>query len=108
VELAQLENRQTVLLAERQKLVSALDYKQVTLNELYSGLDRLRRENARLKVDNERQLKDKQRVEADTQKFQADISRLNTDDRLPDKAKKERIESLKSQIKTYLEVMLTQ
>jgi peptidoglycan hydrolase CwlO-like protein len=107
-DLKQIENRQTVLLSERKKLLSELDNKQVTLNELYSGLDRLRKENARLKVDNERQQKEKQRVESEIQKFQAEISRLNSDDRLPDKVKKERIESLKKQIKTYLELMLTQ
>jgi hypothetical protein len=71
-------------------------------------LDRLRIENARLKVDNERQQMEKQRAEAEIQKFQAEISRLNSDNRLPDKAKKERIESLKKQIKTYLQLMLTQ
>ena len=107
-DLKQLENRQTVLMAERQKLLSELDDKQVTLNELYAGLDRLRIENARLKVDNERQQREKQRAEAEIQKFQAEISRLNSDNRLPDKVKRERIESLKKQIKTYLQLMLTQ
>jgi len=107
-DLRQLENRQTVLLAEPQKLLSELDNKEMTLSELNTGLDRLRKENARLQVDNERQQKEKQRAEADIQKFQAEISRLNSDDRLPDKVKRERIESLKKQIKNYLELMLTQ
>jgi hypothetical protein len=61
-----------------------------------------------LKVANERQLREKQRAEAEIQKFQAEISRLNSDDRLSDKLKRERIESLKTQIKTYLQLMLTQ
>jgi len=107
-DLKQLETRQTVLLAEREKLLSELDNKQVTLNELYSGLDRLKKENARLKVDNEREQQEKQRIESEIQKFQAEISRLNSDNRLSDKVKRERIESLKKQIKTYLELMLTQ
>jgi chromosome segregation ATPase len=106
-DLKQVENRQPVLLAERKKLLSELDTKQVTLSELYSGLDRLKQENARLKVDNERQQKEKQRVESEIQKFQAEITRLNSDTRLSDNVKRERIDSLKKQIKTYLELMLT-
>jgi peptidoglycan hydrolase CwlO-like protein len=107
-DLSQLESRQTALQAEQKRLLSDIDNRQMTLNELNSGLERLKRENARLAADNERQQRDKQRVESEIQKFQTEISRLNSDNRLSDKVKRERIESLKKQIKAYLELMLTQ
>ena len=110
-DLNQLRSRQTTLLAERERLLSEIDDKHVTLNELNSGLERLRQENGRLGSDNERQQREKQRVESDIQKFQAEITRLNrlnSDDRVSDKVKTERIESLKKQIKAYLQLMLTQ
>jgi chromosome segregation ATPase len=107
-DLSQLESRRADLLAERQRFLSEIDAKQVTLDDLNSGLERLRRENARLRSDNESQQREKQRVELEIRQFQAEIDRLNRDDRVPDKVKRERIESLKKQIKNYLEIMLTQ
>jgi len=75
---------------------------------LNSGLEKLRQENGRLKAENESQQREKQRVETDIKKFQAEIAALNNDDRLSDQAKREKVESLKKQLKTYLQLMLTQ
>jgi chromosome segregation ATPase len=107
-DLSQLDSQKAALLAERKRLLSEIDGKQVTLGDLDSGLERLRRENARLKADNDRQRIEKQRVELEIRKFQGEIGRLDRDDRVPDKVKRERIESLKKEIKNYLEIMLTQ
>ena len=93
---------------ERAELLSDLDNKDVTLSQLQAGLERLKQENRRLRSDTEQQQRDKLRVDADIQKLQAEISRVDSDDRVTDKAKKEKIESLKKQIKAYLQLMLTQ
>jgi hypothetical protein len=47
-------------------------------------------------------------VEADLQKLQAEVNRVDVDDRMSDPAKKEKIESLKKQIRAYLQIMMTQ
>jgi hypothetical protein len=103
----EIENRQSVLLSERRRLLLDIDDKQVSLNDLNAGLERLRRENARLRSDSEDQQREKQRVDLEIQKFQAEISRLDRDNSLSDKVKKERIASLTKQIKNYLVIMLT-
>jgi chromosome segregation ATPase len=107
-DLDDLESRRTALLAERTRLLTEIDNKQVTLNDLSSGLERLRQENARLRSDNELQQSEKRRLEAEIQRFQTEISRLDGNDQISEKVKKERIESLKKQIKSYLEIMLRQ
>ena len=106
--LTQLESQRTALSAERATLLADLDNKDVTLSQLQAGLERLKQENRRLRSDTEQQQRRKLRVDADIQKLQAEISRVDSDDRVTDKAKKEKIESLKKQIKAYLQVMLTQ
>jgi tetratricopeptide (TPR) repeat protein len=78
------------------------------IKRLDGGLEEIRQENARITAENERQKKEKENLEAQLQKFQAELRRLSSDDRVSDKAKRERIESLKKQIKSNLEIMLTQ
>jgi chromosome segregation ATPase len=106
--LTQLENQRAALAVERAKLLSDLDNKDVTLNQLLAGLERLKQENRRLRSDTEQQQRDKHRVDADIQKLQAEINRVDVDDSVSDKMKKEKIEALKKQIKAYLQLMLTQ
>jgi chromosome segregation ATPase len=107
--LTQLEGRQSALTEERTKLLSEIDNNQVTLTDLHAGLDRIRQEIGRLRAETETQQREKQRVEARLQEFQTEISRLRDDQHRPaDTAKRERIDSLKKQIKSYLEVMLSQ
>lgn len=107
-ELTHLQDRQAALSTESKRLLAEVDAKQVTLNQLDSGLEKLRQENSRLKAETESQRREQQRVEADVKKFQADIAALKSDDRLSDQAKREKIESLKKQLKAYLQLMLTQ
>ena len=106
--LVQLENQRTALTAERAKLMADLDNKDVTLNQLQAGLERLKQENRRLRAETAQQQQDKQRVDADIQKLQAEINRVEADDRGSDQAKKEKIESLKKQIRAYLQIMMAQ
>lgn len=106
--LTRLESQRASLVAERQRLLTEIDTKQVTLSDLDAGLERIRQENSRLRSNTEQQQKEKERVEAEVQKLQAEARRLGNDDRLSEATKKERIEALKKQIKDYLNVMLTQ
>src|SRR4029453_9540045 len=106
--LTQLESRQSALTAERTKLLSEIDDNQVTLTDLHAGLDRIRQEISRLRAETEPQQREKHRVEARLQELQTEISRLRDEHRPADTAKRERIDSLKKQIKAYLEVMLSQ
>jgi hypothetical protein len=71
-------------------------------------LEELRKENARIKAENERQEKENQNLESEIQKFQAEISSINSDARISDKVKKQKIEALQKEIKKQLELVLTQ
>ena len=106
--LNELESERVALAAERTKLVSDIDTKQLTLNELDAGLQRLRHANSRLRSENVQQQREKQRVDAEIQKLQAEVSRVRDDTRSSDKAKMDKIEALKQQIKARLQILLTQ
>jgi len=107
-ELADLGSSQAALAAEKQRLMTEIDTKQMTVDQLDEGLKRLRQENDRLVSANDSQRAEKKRTEEQLAQYQKDIAAIKGDDRLSDQAKRERIESLKKQLRSYLQIMLTQ
>ena len=105
-ELKAQEDQRAALLREQKNLLSELDNKQMTLNELSAKLDNLRRENARIKADTEAQQKQKESLESQIKKYQGEVVALQKDNRLPDDEKRRRIDDLKKQISAHLKLML--
>jgi chromosome segregation ATPase len=106
--LGELEGERVALAAERTKLRSDIDTKQLTLTDLHAGLERLRQSNSRLRAETAQQRREQQRVDGTIQKLQAEISRVRSEPSVSDRAKMERVEALKQQIKDELDVLLTQ
>ena len=106
--LSQLESERLALAAERTQLISDIDTKQLTLNELDAGLERLRRANSRLRTQTEQQQREKQRVDVEIEKLQAQIIQVRNEPSASDRAKMERVEALRQQIKTRLQILLPQ
>jgi chromosome segregation ATPase len=106
--LGELERERVALAAERTKLLSDIDTKQLTLTDLDAGLERLRRANSRLTTETAQQQREKQRVDVAIQKLQAEISRVRDEPSASDRAKMERVEALKQQIKAQLQILITQ
>ena len=106
-ELKATEDQRAALLNEQKKLMSELETKPMTLDELNTKLENLRKENARIKTDTAAQQKKKESLELQIVKYKADIAALQKDNRLPDDEKKRRIEDLKKQISAHLKLMLS-
>ena len=104
----QLERERVALAAERTKLLSDIDTKQLTLTDLHAGLERLRQANSRLRTETAQQQREKQRVDGAIQNLQAEISRARNEPSASDLAKMERVEALKRRIKAELDILLTQ
>jgi len=106
-ELKATEDQRAALLNEQKKLMSELETKPMTLDELNTKLENLRKENARIKSDTAAQQKKKESLELQIGKYKADIAALQKDNRLSDDEKKRRIEDLKKQISAHLKLMLS-
>ena len=105
-ELRAQEDQRTALLKEQKSLLSELDNKQMTLDELNAKLNALRTENTRIKADTAAQQKQKESLDLQIKKYQADVAALQKDNRLPDDEKRRRIDDLKKQISAQLKLML--
>src|SRR5262249_36836100 len=105
-ELRAQEDQQAALLKEQKSLLSELDNKQLTLDELNAKLNALRTENTRIKADTAAQQKQKESLDLQIKKYQADVAALQKDNRLPDDEKRRRIDDLKKQISAQLKLML--
>lgn len=106
-ELKATEDQRAALLNEQKKLMSELETKPMTLDELNAKLENLRKQNARIKTDTAAQQKKKESLELQIGKYKADIAALQKDNRLSDDEKKRRIEDLKKQISAHLKLMLS-
>jgi len=106
-ELKATEGQRTALLQEQKKLMSELETKPMTLDELNAKLEDLRKENARIKTDTAAQQKKKEDLELQIRKYKADIAALQKNNRLSDDEKIRRIEDLKKQISEHLKLMLS-
>jgi len=106
-ELKATEDQRTALLQEQKKLMSELETKPMTLDELNAKLEDLRKENARIKTDTAAQQKKKEDLELQIRKYKADIAALQKNNRLSDDEKIRRIEDLKKQISEHLKLMLS-
>jgi len=106
-ELKATEDQRAALLNEQKKLMSELETKPMTLDELNTKLENLRKENARIKTDTAAQQKKKESLELQIGKYKADIAALQKDNRLSDDEKRRRIEDLKKQISAHLKLMLS-
>jgi len=106
-ELKATEDQRAALLNEQKKLMSELETKPMTLDELNTKLENLRKENARIKTDTAAQQKKKENLELQIGKYNADIAALQKDNRLSDDEKRRRIEDLKKQISAHLKLMLS-
>src|SRR5262245_53314710 len=73
-ELRAQEDQRTALLKERKSLLSELDNKQMTLDELNAKLNALRTENAQIKADTAAQQKQKESLDLQIKKYQADVA----------------------------------
>jgi septal ring factor EnvC (AmiA/AmiB activator) len=98
------ENRQ--LAEEKTRVIAELNAKKLTLSEMSSRLELLRRQNASIAATNEAKRREKEQVEARLRQYQGEISSLNSDTSLSDSAKRDRIEKLRSEIRMYLEMGL--
>lgn len=98
------QNRQ--LAEEKNRLIAELNTKKLTLSEMSSRLGVLRHQNANVAATNEAKRREKERVEARLRQYQGEISSLKSDTSLSDSAKRDRIEKLRSEIRTYLEMGL--
>jgi chromosome segregation ATPase len=105
-ELKATEDQRAALLNEQKKLMSELETKPMTLDELNAKLNALRTENARIKADTAAQQKQKESLDLQIKKYQADVAALQKDNRLPDDEKRRRIDDLKKQISAQLKLML--
>jgi chromosome segregation ATPase len=105
-ELKATEDQRAALLNEQKKLMSELETKPMTLDELNAKLNALRTENARIKADTAAQQKQKESLDLQIKKYQADVAALQKDNRLPDDEKRRRIDDLKKQISAQLKPML--
>jgi chromosome segregation ATPase len=105
-ELRAQEDQRSALLKEQKSLLSELDNKQMTLDELNAKLNALRTENAQIKADTAAQQKQKESLDLQIKKYQADVAALQKDNRLPDDEKRRRIDDLKKQISAQLKLML--
>lgn len=104
--LSGLEVQNRVLMEEKNRLLRELETEQVSLSDLDSRLAALRKKNARMAAHTERERQDRAHADAALRKYQHQVSTLTTDDQLSADAKHKRIDALKKEIKTYLELGL--
>lgn len=104
--LSGLEEQNRALVDEKNRLLRELETQQVSLSDLDSRLAALRKENARMAAHTERDRQDRAHAEAALQKYQNQVSTLSTDGQLSAEVRRKRIDALKKEIKTYLELGL--
>lgn len=104
--LSGLETQNRTLMAEKDHLLRELETEQTNLRELDSRLAALRKENARIATRTERERQDRANADATLRRYQNKVSTLTTDNQLSADAKRKRIDALKKEIKTYLELGL--
>lgn len=106
LELQQTRDQQRVLTEEKQRLISELDSKKLTLDQLHAELDQLERQNARIKASTNLQAKEKQALEAQIRQYRNEIDALQSNQEMSLADKEKRIEELRQKIKAYLEMGL--
>jgi len=104
--LSGLEEQNRALMEEKNRLLLELETQQVSLSDLDSRLAALRKENARMAAHTERERQDRAHAEAALRKYQNQVSTLSTDSQLSAEVRRKRIDALKKEIKTYLELGL--
>ncbi|MGH8531937.1 MAG: hypothetical protein ACREV1_04205 [Gammaproteobacteria bacterium] len=104
--LSGLEVQNRALIEEKNRLLRELETEQVSFSDLDSRLAVLRKENARMAAHTERERQDRAHADAALRKYQHQVSTLTTDNQLSPDAKHKRIDALKKEIKTYLELGL--
>lgn len=104
--LSGLEEQNRALIEEKNRLLRELETEQVSFSDLDSRLAALRKENARMTARTERERQDRAHADAALRKYQHQVSTLTTDNQLSPDAKRKRIDALKKEIKTYLELGL--
>lgn len=104
--LSGLETQNQTLVAEKDHLLRELETERMNLRELDSRIAALRKENARIATRTERERQDRANADAALRKYQNQVSTLTADTQLSPDAKRNRIKTLKKEIKTYLEMGL--
>jgi hypothetical protein len=106
-ELAYREAQNRRLQEAQGRLLIDLANRKMTLNELYTQLSALKKENARLETYNRSQENRKDELETKIQTYQREIISLEKNDIISDEEKKKRIAELKEQIRKYLKIITT-
>jgi len=101
-DLQYLENQNTKLTEEKQRLLSELDNKELTLNGLYSRLDDLEKENALIEADTSSQKKQRQNFKKQIKTYKYQINAVKNNNQLSVQEKQKKIEALKKEVKAYL------
>ena len=101
-----LMQQERMLKEEKKSLLSELEAKQLTLDQLSARLTKLQNDNAQIKADTNQQQEEKERLDQQIRQYQEDINTLKKNNQLSDRDKQQRINSLREEIKKYLEIGL--
>ncbi|MCU0588667.1 MAG: hypothetical protein MUF52_11000 [Syntrophobacteraceae bacterium] len=103
-ELRDLETERMILEEDKESLLDELDSRQMSLDEVATRLDRLRKQNARLRADTDRERGKKADLDARIAQCQREIDALERNDQLSTAEKARRIEDLKDRIRALLKI----
>jgi predicted nuclease with TOPRIM domain len=93
-----------ILEEDKESLLDELDSRQMSLDEVATRLDRLRKQNARLRADTDRERGKKADLDARIAQCQREIDALERNDQLSTAEKARRIEDLKDRIRALLKI----
>lgn len=105
-DLRDIEAQQTALEQEKTQLLATLDNSRGEVDRVSEQLTRLREENARLTTENAAQKRKQKEVETRLKSYQERINATETNSSLDTEQKQKRIDELKNEIRTYLELGL--
>ena len=101
-ELQALEKQRIDLEYEKERLLTELDTKQMTLDELLANLKNLENKNAHLRAHSKKSKNQKLNFEKQIRQYKKEVSALQDGERLSDEDKEKRIKELKEKIRNYL------
>jgi len=102
-ELEDLEAHNEALKVEKERLLTELDKRELSLSDLSLSLVRLRQENEKIVADSVRLQKQKKEVDEKIMQYENEIQHLTSDGELSVEEKERRIKYLKEEIRAYLE-----
>lgn len=105
-QILELEREEKALLEVKQRLLSDLAAGKMSLNQLSSKLESLRRENDRTLNETGRQKKERKRLDSKIGYFQDQLKELQMQNSPNEEEKLKKIETLKKEIEAYLKIGL--